>query len=223
MDSTESPWHQASAHVCYGQYKWMLHNVFRSHSLISRCCCFQKWHQSSPYGSTRGLRHCKTNLQPRQEVRANVIMCLESFYTNLVKSPTQNKTKSVSVKADCKFHKLKFTMLHRYRLKRDLLVWNYYTNMQCRTESTYSIMQFQSQHLFLTRSKHTVSVDMTFLWAGGHPEIIWWSRGRAEHECDRWRSWDTSRAAPSSSHNCKKWTEIQTLQRSILMKFLLFT
>ncbi|XP_041802369.1 uncharacterized protein LOC121613149 isoform X2 [Chelmon rostratus] len=26
-----------------------------------------KWHQSSPYGSTRGLRHCKTNLQPRQE------------------------------------------------------------------------------------------------------------------------------------------------------------
>ncbi|XP_076597786.1 uncharacterized protein troap isoform X2 [Chaetodon auriga] len=26
-----------------------------------------KWHQSSPYGSTPGLRHCKTNLQPRQE------------------------------------------------------------------------------------------------------------------------------------------------------------
>ncbi|XP_070825257.1 uncharacterized protein troap [Chaetodon trifascialis] len=26
-----------------------------------------KWHQSSPYGSTPGLRHCKTNLQPCQE------------------------------------------------------------------------------------------------------------------------------------------------------------
>ena len=81
MDSTESPKHQTSAHVCYGQYMCVVYlhyvsllcGVSPSHSLILSCCCFQKWHlstQQSPYGSTPGPQSCKTNLQSRQEVRA---------------------------------------------------------------------------------------------------------------------------------------------------------
>lgn len=106
MDSTESPQHQTSAHVCYGQYMCivcsthtvcLLHIVFHSHSLILGCRCFQKWHlskQPSPYGGTPGLRSCKTNLQPQQEVRArnhvNFIMCSESFYTNPFKQTVKS-------------------------------------------------------------------------------------------------------------------------------------
>lgn len=90
MDSTESSWHEASAHVCYGQYTC----IICSHSLsvwcmmfltvISRCCCFQKWHlstQQSPYVGSPALRSCKTNLQPRQEVRVgnhvSFILCFK--------------------------------------------------------------------------------------------------------------------------------------------------
>ena len=48
-------------------------DVSHSHSRVSPRCCFQKWHlssQQSPYVDTPGLRSCKTNRQPHQEVRA---------------------------------------------------------------------------------------------------------------------------------------------------------